>query len=77
MTERGMSAAVLSAVNWAGKQVNSKCAIRFTVHPIDVHPFSRFAALFALFAVRKAEWLPDAPGALHLREFLPSYKKRS
>jgi hypothetical protein len=58
MTERGMSAAVLSAVNWAGKQVNSRCAIRFTVHPIDVHPFSRFAALFALFAVRKAEWLP-------------------
>jgi hypothetical protein len=26
---------------------------------LNLHPFSRFAALFALFAVRKAEWLPD------------------
>jgi hypothetical protein len=26
-------------------------------------------------AVRKAEWLPDAHDALHLREFLPRYIK--
>ena len=58
MTERGMSAAVLSAVNWAGKQVNSRCAIRSIGMRLNLHPFSRCAALSAVFTVRKAEWLP-------------------